>query len=448
MIYLQYFIGNKMTMMKYAKTLGHFGCFLLLFHVSHAKSNGLDSSATAKYTKEIADLEKKPKVKKAFEYILALEPETQANHILLTEIPAPPFKEAARGKQYAEMLGKLSVDSIWMDAAGNVIAKRKGTVGGRTILIEGHLDTVFPEGTDVNVHSKGDTLAAPGIGDDTRALTVLLTLLKAMNQADIKTKADVLFVGSVGEEGQGDLRGMKQLFEKDGLKIDAHIGLDGTGTDRIVNRGVGSHRYHIAYKSTGGHSYGSFGMVNTHVALGKAINYWSIDAEKYVANPGPKTTYSVSVIGGGTSVNSIPFESWMEVDMRSESDERLQQMDAYLQSALQKALKEVNDSKKRGEDMTLEVKMMGDRPSGGIDIQAPLVQRMMAVIERTGDKPKLSASSTNANVPLSLGIPSITIGSGGVAGGAHALGEWFINKDGYLGIQNALLILLAEAGID
>lgn len=407
-----------------------------------------DSTALDAYVKEITSFEKNAKVKKAFEIISALEPETRANHILLTEIPAPPFGEGPRGQQFAAMLKKAGLDSVWTDAAGNVIAKRKGTVGNRTILIEGHLDTVFPEGTDVSVKSKGDTLAAPGIGDDTRALAVLLTLLKSMNSADIRTKADVLFVGTVGEEGQGDLRGMKQLFGKDGLKIDTHIGLDGTATDRIVNGGVGSHRYHITYKSAGGHSYGSFGMVNTHVALGKAIAYWSKDAENYIAQPGPKTTYSVSVIGGGTSVNSIPFESWMEVDMRSESNERLKKVDAYLQEALQKALKEVNSTKKSGKDMTLEIKMMGNRPSGNIGLSSPLVQRMMAVIQRTGQQPKLSASSTNANIPLSLGIPSITIGSGGIAGGAHSLGEWFVNRDGYIGIQNALLILLAEAGVD
>ncbi|MEH6306925.1 M20/M25/M40 family metallo-hydrolase [Olivibacter sp. CPCC 100613] len=408
----------------------------------------IDSLAQEKYVKEIAKLVDNKKVKQAFECINSLEPETKSNHILLTEIPAPPFKEKLRGEKFAKMLKAAGADSVWVDAEGNVIAKRNGTNGKRTILIEGHLDTVFPEGTDVKVVTRGDTLAAPGIGDDTRALAVLLTLLKAMNKANIQTSADVLIAGTVGEEGQGDLRGMKRLFGKDGLKIDTHIALDGTSTDRIVNRGVGSHRYHIRYKSDGGHSYGSFGMVNTHVALGKAIAYWSEDADAYIAQPGPKTTYSVSVIGGGTSVNSIPFEAWMEVDMRSESDERLQKVDDYLQTALQKALKEVNSTKKFGKDLTLEVKMMGDRPSGTSELTQPLTQRMMSIIQRSGQKPKLGASSTNANVPLSLKIPSITIGSGGAAGGAHSLGEWFVNSNGQVGIQNALLILLAEAGLE
>lgn len=407
-----------------------------------------DSLAKQEYIEEITAIANNIKVKKAFVSIADLEAETRSNHILLTEIPAPPLKEGLRAEKFAAMLKEAGADSVWIDAVGNVIAKRKGTKGGKTILIEGHLDTVFPEGTDVKVRMRGDTLAAPGIGDDTRALAVLLTLLKAMNIANIQTKADVLIAGTVGEEGPGDLRGMKQLFGKDGLTIDAHIALDGTSIDRIVNRGVGSHRYHISYKSAGGHSYGSFGMVNTHVALGKAIAYWSQDADAYIAQPGPKTTYSVSVIGGGTSVNSIPFEAWMEVDMRSESDERLQKVDDYLQSALQKAMKEVNAAKKSGKDLTLDVKMMGDRPSGAGPLSQPLTQRMMAIVQRNGGEPKLGASSTNANVPLSLGIPSITIGSGGLGGGAHSLGEWFLNKDGQLGIQNALLILLAEAGLE
>lgn len=440
--------------MIYKKTLLHtffYTSTLLSLHPAVAgeyKTLLQDTLAEKKYEKEIADIAKKPQVKNAFQHIMDLEPETRSNHILLTEIEAPPFKEEARGKRFAALLQEAGVDSVWIDEAGNVIALRKGSEGKSTVAIEGHLDTVFPEGTDVTVVTKGDTLAAPGIGDDTRALAVVITLLKAMNHAEIKTKDDILFIGTVGEEGQGDLRGMKQLFGPNGLKIDTHIAIDGTGTERIVNRGVGSHRYRIKFESDGGHSYGSFGMVNTHVAMGKAIHYWSLDADKYTRIPGPKTTYSVSVVGGGTSVNSIPFESWMEVDMRSESSERLNQVDAYLKEAVEKAVKEVNEGKRSGRDLTVNLEMIGDRPSGTQTITAPLVQRMMAVIQRNGQQPRLGASSTNSNIPLSLGIPSITIGSGGIAGGAHALGEWFVNKDGHIGIQNALLVLLATASMD
>ncbi|WP_028297989.1 M20/M25/M40 family metallo-hydrolase [Olivibacter sitiensis] len=407
-----------------------------------------DTTAQEPYKKQIAAIYKNKKVEKAFQHIDELEEETRSNHILLNEIAAPPFQEEKRADQYSLMLREIGVDSVWIDAAGNVIAKRKGTKGDKTIAIEGHLDTVFPEGTDVTVKLKGDTLAAPGVADNTRSLAALLTMLKAMNLAGIKTEADVLFIGTVGEEGQGDLRGMKELFGLQGPKIDTHIALDGTSHERIVNRGVGSHRYRVTFKSTGGHSYGSFGMVNTHVAMGKAINYWSMAADEFLNNvPGPKTTYSVSVLGGGTSVNSIPFESWMEVDMRSEDKDRLEKVDAFLKEAVSKAAKEVNASKRQGKDLEVTMEMIGDRPVGTAELTSPLVQRMMAVIELAGFQPKLGASSTNSNVPLSLGKPSITIGSGGIGAGAHSLDEWYVNKDGYLGIRNALVILLAEAGL-
>lgn len=436
------------------KTLYHgilYTSLLLPISTSFAKiteRSQKDTIALKEYQQEIAAIAENSQVKRAFQHILELESETRANHILLTEIPAPPFKEEKRAEKFAVLLQTAGVDSIWTDQAGNVIALRKGSKGEKTIAIEGHLDTVFPEGTDVQVKTKGDTLAAPGIGDDTRSLAVVITLLKAMNQAEIKTSDDILFIGTVGEEGQGDLRGMKELFGSKGPKIDTHIALDGTATDRIVNRGVGSNRYRVTFKSDGGHSYGSFGMVNTHVAMGKAIHYWSIDADKYTGAGGPKTTYSVSVVGGGTSVNSIPFESWMEVDMRSESGEHLQQVDTYLKEAVNQAVKEVNESKRHGNDLSVDFNMIGNRPSGGIELTEPLAQRMMAVIHLAGQTPKFSASSTNSNIPLSLGVPSITIGAGGIAGGAHSLGEWFVNKNGYVGIQNALLVLLASAGLN
>ncbi len=406
-----------------------------------------DTTASEQASSAIKLLKKHPKVIKAVELILELEAETRKNHILLTEIPAPPFKEEKRAAKYAEMIRHIGADSVWIDQEGNVIALRKGNgTSDKVIAIDAHLDTVFPEDTDVSVKFSGDTLRAPGIGDDTRSLAALLTVLKVMNQSDIRTKDDVLFIGSVGEEGQGDLRGMKYLYHESDLKPDVHIALDGTAINRVVNGGVGSHRYRIAYKSNGGHSYGSFGMVNAHVAMGKAISYWADAADAYLQQKGPRTTYSVSVLGGGTSVNSIPFESWMEVDMRSESQERLKVIDSMLMTSLNRALDEVNAAKTRGKDLKLEVKMMGDRPSGMLPIDNSLVQHMIAVIESQNLKPILSSSSTNSNVPLALGIPSITIGSGGIAGGAHSLDEWFVNYNGHKGIESALLILLAEAG--
>ncbi|MFC5410978.1 M20/M25/M40 family metallo-hydrolase [Larkinella bovis] len=422
-----------------------FVCFLLCSSTTllHAQES---VPIDKRYTDEIKALTNRPAVKTVFQTFQELEPQTKQDLITLTEIPAPPFKEEAKARKYAAMLQEAGADSVWIDEIGNVIAKRKGRSGKKTVVVEGHLDTVFPEGTDVKVKQKGDTLYAPGVGDDTRGLVAILTVLRGLEKAKIETDADVWFVGTVGEEGLGDLRGMKHLFKTHGSKINACISVDGAGYSGIVHRGLGSYRYRITFKGPGGHSYGAFGIVNPHHALGKAIHYFSSEADPFTRQ-GIKTTYSVSVIGGGTSVNAIPFESWMEIDMRSESPERLNGIDQLLQAAVQRALKEENSLKRSGPDLTVEVKKIGDRPSGKTEPTVPLVQRAMAVSTYLGAKPRLEVSSTNANTPISLGVPAVTIGSGGIGGNVHALNEWWLNDKGLLGLQNVLLVLLAEAGI-
>ena len=405
------------------------------------------SSVDKRYADEVKALADQPAVKKAFQIFMELEPQTKQDHLTLTEIPSPPFKEAVRAKKYAAMMKEAGADSVWIDEVNNVIAKRKGRSGKKTVVVESHLDTVFPEGTDVNVKQKGDTLYAPGIGDDTRGLTAILAVLKGMEKASIETDADVLFVGAVGEEGLGDLRGVKHLLRKGGPKVDSYIAVDGDGISSIVHRGLGSHRYRVTFKGPGGHSYGSFGIVNPHSAAGKAIYYFTTEADK-VTRQGVKTTYSVSVMGGGTSVNAIPYESWMEIDMRSESPDKLNEVDQLLQTAVQRALKEENGTKRQGPDLTVDVKKIGDRPSGKTDVTAPIVQRAIAVTKYLNTEPQLDVASTNANTPIALGIPAITIGSGGIGGGEHALNEWWLNDKGYLGMQRILLVLLTEAGLN
>ncbi|SFE91762.1 M20/M25/M40 family metallo-hydrolase [Spirosoma endophyticum] len=419
-------------------------------HQLFAQEEGADEATKnvtldKKYETEINALSKRPAVQTAFKYFTELEPQTKKDLILLTEIPSPPFKEVERSKKYAAMMKEAGADSVWIDKVNNVLAKRKGKSGKKTVIVEAHLDTVFPAGTDVKVKQKGDTLYAPGVGDDTRGLTAVLAVLKGMERAKIETDADVIFVGAVGEEGLGDLRGVKNLFMPGGPKIDSYIAVDGHGIDGITHRGLGSHRYRITFKGPGGHSYGAFGIVNPHGALGKAIYYFTTEADKFTKE-GVKTTYSVSVVGGGTSVNAIPYESWMEVDMRSESPEKLNGVDALLQAAVQRALKEENAIKRRGPDLTVTVKLVGDRPSGRIEPTVPLVQRAMAVSKYLQAEPVLSVGSTNANIPISKGVPSVTIGSGGTGGGAHSLNEWWLNDKGTLGLQRILLVLLAEAG--
>lgn len=399
-----------------------------------------------RYENEIKALANLPGVKDAFRMILEMEPQTHKDLITLTEIPAPPYKEQVRAAKYMQMLKEAGIDSVWIDEVGNVIARRKGRSGKRTIVLEGHLDTVFPEGTDVTVKYKGDTLKAPGIGDDTRGLAMVLAVAKAMVKANIQTESDVLFIGTVGEEGLGDLRGVKHLFSGKGPKIDSYIAVDGGAIGGITHRGLGSHRYRITYKGPGGHSSGAFGLGNPHNALGRAIAYFSTEANVFTKQ-GIRTTYNVGVIGGGTSVNSIPFESWMEVDMRSESPEQLNGVDKILQAAVQRALKEENQMKTRGADLTVDVKLVGDRPSGGNNPAIALVQRTIAVVKHLNAEPRLGVGSTNSNIPFSKNIPAVTIGRGGVGGGAHALDEWWINDKGHLAIQGALLLVLAEAGM-
>ncbi len=399
-----------------------------------------------KYVDEIAALAGDPAVRSAFELAEKADARTVADLILLTEIPAPPFKEEKRGEKFASMLSAAGIDSIWTDGVGNVIGLRKGTVRTRTVMVDAHLDTVFPEGTDVTVRVSGDTLKAPGIGDDTRGLAVLLAGLRAMNESGIKTEADILFVATVGEEGLGDLRGVKHLFGSGGPKVDAHIALDGVSIGGIVNSTVGSVRYRVTFSGPGGHSYGAFGLVNPHNALAGAISRFVEEADIYTRS-GVKTTYNIGVIGGGTSVNAVPFESWMEVDMRSEDPGRLKGLDDIFRSAVAKALDQENKIKRMGEDLTVDIKKVGDRPSGSITDDSPLVQRTAASAALLGAVPLLGASSTNSNTPLSLGIPSVTIGTGGKAGGAHSLDEWWLNDRGYLGVRHMLLVMLSEAGI-
>ncbi len=404
-------------------------------------------TVSPRYASDIKSLAVEPVIKNAFQIIIDLEPETLRDLVTLTEIPAPPFKEQKRAEKFREMMKSAGLDSVWIDTVGNVIGLRKGKTGRKTVVLEGHLDTVFPEGTDVTVKRHGDTLMAPGIGDDTRGLALVLAVLKSMQKASVKTDADILFIGTVGEEGLGDLRGVKHLFSSEGPKIDSYIAVDGSAIERIVYGGTGSHRYRVTFKGPGGHSYGNFGFVNPHNALASAIHYFNIAADTFTSH-GIRTTYNVGMVGGGTSVNAIPFESWMEVDMRSEDAARLNGIDALLQSAIQRALKEENQLKRSGKDLTVEIKLVGDRPPGTQDASLPLIQRAIASSSYLGAPPaQLGISSTNSNTPIAKGVPAITIGAGGTGGGAHALNEWWINNKGHLGIQNALLLLVAEAGL-
>ena len=367
----------------------------------------------------------------------------------LTQIPAPPFREAARASAYADLLRRYGLEDVEIDAEGNAMGLRRGTGGGPLIVLAAHLDTVFPEGTDVTVKRDGTRLSAPGIGDDTRALAVLLAMIRAMDTAGVRTRADILFVGNVGEEGPGDLRGVKYLFTKGRYKdrIKAFISMDGAGSGKdITNGALGSYRYRVTFKGPGGHSFGAFGLVNPAFALGRAIDLFS----KQTVPATPKTTFNVGVMGGGTSVNSIPFESWMEVDMRSESRAELEKMNETFMGLMHRAAAEENKARSTAQGpIVVDLKLIGSRPSGETRPDAEIVQVAAAVVRAAGLTPALHISSTDSNVPISLGIPAITIDSGGDGGRAHALDEWIdVEKTASLrGIRVALATLLTLAGM-
>lgn len=274
---------------------------------------------------------------------------------------------------------------------------------------------------------------------------LVLTALRALQAAGIRTDANVLFIGTVGEEGLGDLRGVKQLFRQGGPRIDAFIAVDGGDNEEVTNQALGSRRYRLEYRGPGGHSWGAFGTANPLHALGRAIALFDEAAAAFTAS-GPRTSYNVGRTGGGASVNAIPSTGWIEVDMRSESPASLQRIDSIFRGVAARALELENAGAKKGE-LTMDLRLVGDRPSGETDARSPLVQRALAAVRHFGGEPRLRRSSTDANYPISLGVPAITVGRGGVDGLTHAPGEWWLNRNGAAGIQRVLLLVLAEAGL-
>lgn len=418
---------------------------LLVFNISYSQDDNLIVDDI--YSKSIKKISRNAKVKKAFNYIIDIEEKTIKNHIELTEIEAPPFKEERRAKEFAERLKLAGIENVWIDSIGNVIGFLKGSVGNKNIAIDAHIDTVFPEGTDVKVRVKNDTLFAPGIGDDTRGLAMILTLAETIKKNNIEPVNNIIFIGTVGEEGLGDLRGVRYLFKNKTPKIDSWIAIDGGSIGRVNNQALGSYRYEVIFDGPGGHSWGAFGLVNPHHALGSGIKNFINKADDYTSS-GPKTSYNVGVINGGTSVNSIPFKSSMLIDVRSIEPNRLDDMEEILYNSMQEALKEQNEMKRSGPDLTLTINKIGNRPSGIVEESVPLIQKTIAATQYMGVEPRLTIGSTDSNIPISLGVPAVTIGRGGDGGGAHSLDEWWINKEGYKSIQLALLILLSESGID
>jgi acetylornithine deacetylase/succinyl-diaminopimelate desuccinylase-like protein len=372
-----------------------------------------------------------------------------ADLITLTEIEAPPFKEDARGRAYMEMLKAHGLTDVQMDKVGNVYGTRKGTGGGPLLVVTGHMDTVFPAGTNVKVRREGDRLSAPGIADDTSSLPMILAFIRAMDEGKITTKSDIIFMGNVGEEGQGDLRGMRYLFGESPLanQIKYFISFE-PGTDRVTNGGVGSKRYRATFKGPGGHSLGAFGIVNPSYALGNFLTEFGKTEVPKTA----RTVFNVGVIEGGTSVNSIPFSMTADIDMRSEGKAELKAVEDRLLAILPQAVaKENADRSTKSGPITLENKLIGDRPVGVTDPNSSIVQIAAASMLAGGVTPKFTAGSTDSNIPMSLGREAITLGSGFSGGRAHSLEEYLtVNPQEtlkYMKINLATVLALAGAEV-
>ena len=386
-----------------------------------------------------------PKIVKTLEDIKADDARTFEEQKRITEIPAPPYKEKVRAEYYQKRMQELGFKDAAIDSEGNVIALRKGTGGGRPkLVVSAHLDTVFPEGTDVTVKEKDGAIVAPGIGDDSRGLAALLSLIKAMNANEIATVGDIMFVGTVGEEELGNLRGVKALF-RDHRDIDGFISIDGLGITRVVNQATGSHRYELIFKGPGGHSFQEFGLPSAIHAMGRAIAKIS----ELQPPSDPKTTFTVGTVVGGTSVNAIAAEARMAVDMRSNSTEELLKLEARLLDLVKEAVADEN-ARWKSDKLSVEAKMIGDRPAGIVPMDSPIVQATQRAVAAVTRAPRVTfaGSSTNSNIAMSLGIPAVTIGGGGEGGNWHSLNEWYKPTDAYYGPQNALLTILMLTGLD
>jgi tripeptide aminopeptidase len=397
--------------------------------------------AAPSIAQDAASLKDDPAIKSALEAVRRNEPHFVDEQIRICEIAAPPFHEQERGRELEHLFKEAGLENVRIDAVGNVIGVRPGAAAHPNVVFAAHLDTVFPEGTDVHVKREGTLLRGPGIGDDCRGLVTLLGTIRALREANVKTPGTITFVADVGEEGLGDLRGTKNLFD-DSLRgqIDKFVSIDGTGLS-VTNVGVGSYRYRTTFKGPGGHSFGSFGMANPIQAMGRAIA--KIDAFEVPATP--RTTFNVGRVGGGTSVNAIPFECWMEVDMRSSDKTSLEAVNSKFKAAIAQAIEEENKRWNNRGAVSVSNEIVGVRPAGSTSPDSAIVITATAVSKLFGFSGRLGEGSTDANVPMSRNIPSITIGGGGVGMGAHSASETYDTKDSWVGTQRALLLAVALA---
>lgn len=401
--------------------------------------------------REVARVAALPEIRSAFNWLRAQEPQFAHWQMELARIAAPPFGETARGKWLAEKFRELGLDDVHNDDVGNVFAIHPGH-GRVFVSLSAHLDTVFPTGTPLNIRQQGSRLYGPGISDNGAGVTAMLAIAALLRAVRIRHALPFVFIGNVGEEGEGDLRGMRHIFDTPRWKdsISHSLVLDGAGADTIVAEALGSRRFELIVRGPGGHSWSDFGAPNPILVLARAI-------QEFTQTPVPslpKTTFNVGVIRGGTSVNSIPESASMRVDIRSTSMAEMERLERALRMALDHAVEAESQAmekrtagQRRPYGVTCEVVAIGNRPAGELDPQAHILQVVRAVDSQLGNSAQVQRASTDANIPLSLGREAIAIGGGGTGGGAHTLQEWFDCSGRELGLKRILLTMLTLAGV-
>jgi len=364
--------------------------------------------------------------------------------VSLTEIPAPSFQEGKRAEEVKRLLAGEGLQ-LQTDKLGNVIAELPGETGKETVILAAHLDTVFPAGTEINVRREGDRLVGPGISDNGTGLAGLIAVARAMHAAHLKPQRTILFAANVGEEGEGNLRGMRALIDSYRTGLRAVIVLDGSGIDHVTTKALASRRLEVVITGPGGHSWSDFGMPNPINALVRgSVRFINTKVPNM-----PRTTFNLGQIEGGTSVNSIPYEAKLKVDLRSESEDEILRMESALRDCMAAGVRDEMDNardRSRGK-LEWKVNLIGSRPGGELPNDSALLAALRSADDFVGNKSRIERSSTDANIPLSLGIEAIAIGAGGNGGGAHSLQEWYEPTGRDTGLKRVLLTLLEVAGV-
>jgi acetylornithine deacetylase/succinyl-diaminopimelate desuccinylase-like protein len=409
------------------------------------------SGVSADLQQEVARLAASPEVRSAFNWFRAREPQLIQWQMEMARIPAPPFGESARAEWLAERFREVGLDDVRIDDVGNVFGTHPG-FGKRHIALSAHIDTVFPANTPLNIRQQGSRIYGPGVSDNGAGVTAMLAIAALLRTVRIRHAMPFVFIGNVGEEGEGDLRGMRHIFSTPRWKdsIAYSLVLDGAGADTIVAEALGSRRFEVIVRGPGGHSWSDFGAPNPIVILAKAV-------ETFTATPvptTPKTTFNIGVIRGGTSVNSIPESASMKVDIRSTSMTEMERLEQALRLALNRAAEEEtltaelrSSAQRRPSGVNCEIVVIGNRPAGELQPNARILQVIRAVDGQLSNAAQIQRASTDANIPLSLGLEAIAIGGGGSGGGAHTLQEWFDANGRELGLKRILLAMLGLAGV-